>query len=282
MKSSKITAVVLTKNEAKRLPFIFENLKDFSEIVVFDGGSTDNTEQICAEQGIHFVHRSPELRSVIGADIKFSLQYVHTPYLLYVNCSHFYPRRLLAAFKLVAEEGKYHAVYHDYVVYTYGKVVHRPFFRRRSSGTNFYRVDAVNFEHSIVHNEAPVEVPEHLKFYVPAKDKYAVHLFRDYNVKKAETNHGFYSDLDARQRFEAGTRATLRSIIFRPLKYFLHQWIRCGSVTGGMKGFIYSILYAQLRLNVQLKLWELQNNLSIQAIIENNFETRRRMHEQKY
>ncbi len=282
MKSSKITAVVLTKDEARRLPLIFENLKDFSEIVVFDGGSTDNTEQICAEHGIHFVRRPPEFRSVIGADYKFSFQHVKTSYLLNVNCSHFYPQRLLAEFKRVAEEGKYHAVYHDYVIYTYVKVVHRPFFRRRSSGTNFYRVDAVNFEHGIVHNEAPVEVPEHLKFYVPAEDEYAVHLFRDYDVKKAETNYGFYSDLDARQRFEAGTRATLGSIIFRPLKYFLYQYIRCGSITGGMEGFIYSILYAQLELNIQLKLWELQNNLNIQTIIEGNLEIRKRMHEQQY
>lgn len=282
MKSSKITAVVLTKDEARRLPLIFENLKDFSEIVVFDGGSTDNTEQVCAEHDVRFVRRPLEFRSVIGGDIKFSFEHVKTSYLLYVNCSHYYPHRLLSEFKRVAEEGKYHAVYHDHVIYTYGKVVHRPFFRRRSSATNFYRVDAVNFEHSIVHNEAPVEVPEHLKFYVPAKDEYAVHLFRDYDVKKAEANHGFYSNLDARQRFETGTRATLGSIVFRPLKYFLYQYIRCGSVTGGVEGFIYSLLYAQLELNIQLKLWELQNNLNLQSIIENNLEIRKRMHEQQY
>lgn len=282
MKSSKITAVILTKDEARRLPLIFENLKDFSDIIVFDGGSTDNTEQVCNEYAVRFVRRPSELRTVVGADMKFSFEHVTTPYLLYVNCSHYYPHRLLAEFKRVAEEGKYHAVYHDHVIYTYGKVVHRPFFRRRSSATNFHRVDAVNFKNSIVHNEAPVEVPEHLKFYVPATDEYSVHLFRDYDVKKAETNHSFYSDLDSRQRFEAGTRATVGSIIFRPLKYFLYQYIRCGSITCGVEGFIYSLLYAQLELNIQLKLWELQNNLNIQTIIEGNLDTRKRMHEQQF
>lgn len=282
MKSEHITAIIFAKDEAKRLPMIFANLSDFAEIIVFDGGSNDNTKEICKQNNIKCIQRPPEYRAIVGADLKFGFEHVQTPYLLYVNCSHYYPRRLLREFKRVAEEGRYYAVYHDHVIYTYSKIVHRPFFRRRSSATNFYRVNAVNFEHSIVHNEAPVEVPEHLKFYVPADDEYAVHMFRDYDVKKAEMNHSFYGELDAKQRFEAGARSNLRTILFRPTKYFLYEYIRCGAILGGIEGFIYALLYAQLELNIQLKLWELQKNHSLQSIIERNIEMRKKMYEQKY
>ena len=270
MKSEKITAIVLTKDEAHRLPLIFENLNDFAQIIVFDGGSKDDTKSICEVHGVEFVSRPLELRDIVGGDIKFALERVKTPYVLYVNCSHYYPNKLLAEFKRVAEDGVYSAVYHDVVIYTYAQVVHRPFFRRRSSATNFYRVDAVNFANTIVHNEAPVEVPEDRKWKVPAEDEYAIHLFRDYNVKKAESNHSFYGDQDAQLRFESGTRTTSWLMVWRPLKYFLYQYFRCGSIQYGVAGFIYAALYAQLEMNIQFKIWELQNKFELHNLIRSN------------
>ncbi len=282
MKSEKITAIILAKDEAHRLPLIFQNLTDFAQIVVFDGGSTDGTKSICDAHGVEFVSRPLELRDIVGGDIKFALERVKTPYVLYVNCSHYYPNHLLGEFKRIAEEGRYSAVYHDIVIYTYGQVVHRPFFRRRSSATNFYRVDAVNFANTIVHNEAPVEVPEDLKWRVLAEDAYAIHLFRDYNVKRAESNHSFYGDQDAQLRFDSGIRTTPWLIVWRPLKYFLYQYLRCGSVRYGEGGFIYAALYAQLEMNIQMKIWELQNGLNIKNIAEKNIDMRRSLFQENF
>lgn len=270
--------MILVKDEAHRLPLIFENLKDFAEIVVFDGGSTDDTKEVCERYGVEFVSRPPEMRAIVGGDIKFSMERVKTPYVLYVNCSHYYPLQLLDEFKRVAEEGKYSAVYHDIVIYTYGQVVHRPFFRRRSSATNFYRVDSVNFSHSVVHHEAPVEIPDTLKWYVPAVDDYAIHLFRDYDVKKAESNHSFYGDQDAQLRFDSGTRTSAYRIVWRPLKYFLYQYIRCGSIRYGVAGFIYATLYAQLEMNIQMKIWELQSNCQLGEMMDEHLKLRSEMY----
>jgi glycosyltransferase involved in cell wall biosynthesis len=277
VKSKKITAIILTKDEAHRLPLIFKNLNDFAEIVVFDGGSTDGTASLCDGYGVEFVSRPLELREVVGGDIKFALERVKTPYVLYVNCSHYYPKTLLNEFKRIAEEERYAAVYHEIVIYTYAQVVHRPFFRRRSSATNFYRVDAVNFANTVVHNEAPVELPENRKWRVPAKDHYAVHLFRDYNVKKSESNHSFYGDQDAQLRFDSGICTTPFLMVWRPLKYFLYQYLRCGSIRYGVAGFIYAALFAQLEMNIQFKIWELQNKLQLARIIEKNLSIRAEM-----
>lgn len=282
MKSSKITALILTKNEALRLPLIFENLKGFAEIMVFDADSTDNTEEVCQQYGVRYVKRPDEFKQADVGALKFSVMQIETPYLLYVNCSHYYPARLLEEFKRVAEEGKYHAVYHDHLIYTYARVVHRPFFRRRSSATNFYRVDAINWANSKIHNEAPIEVPDHLKWIVPARDEYAVQLFRDYDVKKAESNHSYYSDVDALQRFEAGIRTNLRCILWKPLRNFLYQYLRCGSILCGIEGFIYSILYAQLELNIQLKLWELQRGFNSKSLPEIHIAMRKQFHDNNY
>ena len=282
LKSNKITAIIGVKNEARRLPYIFENLKDFSEIIVFDGGSEDETEKVCKDYDIKFIKRPHTLRNIVGGDLQFMFSYVKTLYVLNVNCSHYYPKKLLKEFQRIANEGIYHSVYHDYLIYTYGKVVHRPFIRRRSSGTNFYRVDSVNFSNSIVHNEAPVELPENLIWYVPATDEYSVQLLRDYDVRKAELNHSFYSDLDSKLRYDNGKRTNIFFILWKPLKTFGNQYIRCGSILYGIEGFIYSLIYAQLELNIQLKIWEIQNNFSIEKIKNENLRKRKLFIENNY
>jgi glycosyltransferase involved in cell wall biosynthesis len=86
VKSSKITAMILTKDEAHRLPLIFENMSDFAEIVVFDGGSTDSTKSVCDAHGVEFVSRPVGLRDIVDGDTKFTLERVRTPYVLYVDC----------------------------------------------------------------------------------------------------------------------------------------------------------------------------------------------------
>lgn len=282
MKSKKITAVILAKDEAHRLPLIFENLKNFCESIVFDGGSTDGTQQVCQRYGAVFVERPPEAGLVVSGDIKFAYSYVKTPYVLFINCSHYYPQRLLEEFKRVANDEIYHAVYHDVLTYSYARVVHRPFFRRRSSATSFFRLDAVNFSRSILHNETPVVISENLKLKLPAKDEYSIHLFRDYDVKKAEENHSKYSSIDAKHRIEMGMRTNTRRLILKPLKHFFHQYIRCGSILYGVEGLIYSLLFAQLELNVQLKMWEIQSGHNIDSIRKKNIEIRRELLEQDY
>jgi glycosyltransferase involved in cell wall biosynthesis len=277
-----ITAVVITKNEAGRLQLVFDNLHGFTdEILVFDGGSTDGTRAICDANGVPFIRRPPELRNLVGEELKFAYSHVKTEYVLLVNCSHHYPQKLLSEFKRVAKEGRYYAVYHDFLIYTYGTVVHRPFFRRRSSASTFYRLDAINFADSSVHNEVPIQLPNELKWSAPALDEYSVHLFRDYVVKKAETNYSFYSDQDSAHRIKMGGSANLATILFKPLKIFMHQYFRCGSILYGYEGLIYSLLHAQLELNVQLKMWELQNGFDIDSISATNAKMRRKLIEAK-
>lgn len=53
-----LTAVIITKNEERNIARCLESVKDVAdEIVVVDSGSTDNTEKICTEYGVKFMHQ---------------------------------------------------------------------------------------------------------------------------------------------------------------------------------------------------------------------------------
>ena len=56
--NNNITAMIFTFNEERRLPFIYDNLKEFCQIIVFDGGSSDGTEKFCNDNNISpdFIH----------------------------------------------------------------------------------------------------------------------------------------------------------------------------------------------------------------------------------
>lgn len=272
-----ITAIVFTKNEEKRIGLVLQNLKDFSDIIVFDGGSSDGTERICNKHGAKFVRRPSDLVEFCGAEYEWGMSQVKTPYVLLVNCSHHHPVKLLNTFKEIAKEGKYHAVYHDIVIYTYGQIVQKPFFRRRSGGCNFFRVDSINFEKSVIHNEAPVDLPKKLILRLDATDDLSIHLFRDYDLMKTERNHGKYSEFEASQRYSHGKRTSFLKIILLPLYKFMYQYIRCGSVLRGSAGLIYALLGAYLELSIQIRMWELEKDINLEKVTDIHLKMRAEM-----
>jgi len=273
-----ITAVILTRNEAHRLPSIFENLKGFARIEVYDAGSTDGTKELCIANGVKFQLRNVTTLDVCGAMYKDAFAHVTTPYMLLVSCAHYYPKKLKNAFKKAALEGKYHAVYHDVITYNYSKIVHRPFFRRRASACNFFRLDAINFEKAIYHNEVAVDVPKNLKLYLPATDSLSIHMFREYDAERDESQTIYYANLEAKQRFEMGVRTNFRIVAYSTVKAFLRQYIRCGSICYGLEGFIYALKFANLELSIQVKIWEQQNRITLSSIRVKNLQIREEMH----
>lgn len=272
-----ITAVILTRNEAHRLPSIFENLKGFARIEVYDAGSTDGTKEVCIANGVKFQLRKVTTLDVCGAMYEDAFAHVTTPYMLLVSCAHFYPQKLKEAFKKAANEGRYHAVYHDVLTYNYSKIVHRPFFRRRASACNFFRLDAINFEKAIYHNEVAVDVPEKLKLRLPATDGLSIHMFREYDAERDEGQNTHYANLEAKQRFQLGARTSFGVIVFRTVKAFLRQYIRCGSICYGTEGLIYALKFANLELSIQVKIWEQQNLISLEDIRMKNLNIRKEM-----
>ncbi len=134
-----ITAIVFARNEARRIPFIYRNLKDFCEVIVFDGGSTDGTKEYCKQNGIKFVVRPEDTTIMRLNTLAWVYENTPTEYVIQVYGAHLYPKQLLEKFSEVANENKKSAVFHDVVIYRYGEVVHRPLFRRISSACGFYK-----------------------------------------------------------------------------------------------------------------------------------------------
>ena len=267
-----ITAMVFTRNEVKRLPFLYRNLKDFCEIIVFDGGSTDGTEEYCRENGIKFVARPEDNSSMRLDTLAWVYERVPTDYVMHVYGAHFFPKALLRKFSEVADENQKDAVFNDLVVYRYGDIVHRPHFRRISSVCLFYKKSIINFEKSKIHDELGITFNAQTMIRLPGKDELALHLFQDEDCESFTKKTINYEALEARQRFDAGERMTGAKLLLGPIGRFIYRHLRTGSFTRGAKGIVYSVLNFIYDLNVCIILWEMSNQITYENAIRKNAE----------
>lgn len=268
-----ITAIMFSRNEERRIQTVYENFKDFCELIVFDGGSTDGTEAFCKKNRIKFVKR-PEGDS--WADRVKSIPWVYentpTEYVIHVYGAHFYPRPLLEQFAAVANENKRLAVYHDVVIYRYGEVVHRPVVRRIASTCVFCKKSVINFGNAKIHDEFSITFDEKTMVRLPGRDDLSLHLFQDEDCESFTKKTINYEALEARQRFAAGERMNALGLMLGPIGRFLYRYFRTGSFAQGSKGLVYSILNLIYDFNVSIILWELTNQLTLEDAIRKNAE----------
>jgi glycosyltransferase involved in cell wall biosynthesis len=266
-----ITAFVLTLNEERRLPFIYENLKDFCEIIVFDGGSTDGTEAFCNKNNIKFVRRPDEgSHDLRVKGMAWVFQNITTDYVLHVISTHLYPKELLESFSKVANENKLSAVYCDVIVRRYGQVVHRPPFRRISSACIFYKKSIITFEKTKIHDELGIQFDQNTMIRLEGRDELALHLIRDEECLSFTNKTIKYAVVEAEQKFKSGQKVGFFGVFFRPLYRFLYSYFRLGSFLYGVPGLIYAILNLVYDFQVNIILWELCNNLTEKNIIKMN------------
>ena len=102
---SKITVVVLTKNEEKNIVAVVQNAKKVAaEVLIVDSGSTDKTVQLAEDNGARVVYRAWD--NDFSAQRNFALQHVKTEWVLYLDADEIMNDELLVSVKSVVEQDK--------------------------------------------------------------------------------------------------------------------------------------------------------------------------------
>jgi glycosyltransferase involved in cell wall biosynthesis len=265
-----ITAMILTLNEERRLPHVYENLKSFCNIIVFDGGSTDGTFEYCQKNNIKFVTR-PEVdkSDEVGlSNLVWIFKNTPTEYVILVYCAHFYPVELLNTFSKIAHENRLSAVYQDLIIFRYGSVVHRPFIRRIPSVCNFFKKSIINFEGAKIHDELAIKFDKTNMIRLEAKDELSLHLFQDDDCQSFTAKTIKYAAMEAKHKFGTGKNFGFIELFFKPLWRVFYAYFRSGAVTRGIPGLIYSILNLVYDFQVNIMIWELSHNLNRQGLIK--------------
>lgn len=98
-----VTTVVLTKNEAKQIPSLIENIKLFTDnILIIDSGSTDSTVEIAQSLGATVIYRA--WTDSFAEQRNFALEYVTTPWIFYLDADERVTPELAKAIKKVVNQ----------------------------------------------------------------------------------------------------------------------------------------------------------------------------------
>lgn len=245
IKMSKVTVVVLTKNEEKNIAAVVQNAKKVAaEVLIVDSGSTDKTVQLAEENGAKVVYRAWD--NDFAAQRNFALQHVETEWVLYLDADERMNDELI--FNIAK------------TVSTNQKAMYRLVRRNSAFGRDFkygvlgpdsvvrlFPAEGVKWESKV--HERPVGdfAEKTLEGYIK---HYTYASFEGYLDKMNK-----YSSIGAADRNLRGKKCSvLKDLVFRPLFAFFKMYVLKAGFLEGWLGFVLCLNYANYTLNKYVKL----------------------------
>lgn len=251
IKMSKVTVVVLTKNEEKNIAAVVQNAKKVAaEVLIVDSGSTDKTVQLAEENGAKVVYRAWD--NDFAAQRNFALQHVETEWVLYLDADERMNDELI--FNIAK------------TVSTNQKAMYRLVRRNSAFGRDFkygvlgpdsvvrlFPAEGVKWESKV--HERPVGdfAEKTLEGYIK---HYTYASFEGYLDKMNK-----YSSIGAADRNLRGKKCSvLKDLVFRPLFAFFKMYVLKAGFLEGWLGFVLCLNYANYTLNKYVKLKMMGDN----------------------
>ena len=242
---SKLTVVILTKNEEKNVVDVIVNAKQVTEkIIVVDSGSTDKTVEFAEANGAKVIYRAWD--NDFSAQRNFALNYVDTEWVLYLDADERMNEELVVELKRVIKDSP--------------KVMYR-FIRRNSAfGKDFkYGVlgpDSVirMFPKDEVHWEEKVhEKPVGNLSILTLKGFLRHYTYSDFDQYVGKMN--VYSTIGAQNNKTKHKKVgIIKDFVFRPLLAFFKMYVLKKGFLEGWLGFVLCLNYANYTLNKYVKL----------------------------
>lgn len=269
-----ITFVIFTYNEEKRISYVIRNFIKYGEVFIMDDGSTDRTKEISEELGAKVFLRPKTGKAYVENQETFDFvkSKVKTGYIYWGFADNIAPKILVEKFIELANQNIYKKINGASYSYLWGNVKN---YAVRFYGTVIFHKDFFDFTDNCIHSTGKFIGTDNQIFSLPNNEKYALHHFSTYNISKFVPAHLRYAEAEAMQRFEAGEKFSVKKMLVDMAKTFFTwgKFIKRRSVLV----LIIPFNYVFFRLMMYTKLFELENNITIDSIEKNYSEVKEKM-----
>lgn len=245
---SKVTIAILTKNEEKNIVNVITNAKKCTDrILIIDSGSSDKTVELAESAGAKVVYRAWD--NDFAAQRNFALQYVITPWVLYLDADEFLDTELISNIEnvLSKNEDKQYSMLRR--IHAFGFEYKHGIFKP-DEVIRMFRTDKVHWEGK-VHERPICEMPkECLKGYI---EHYTYENWQDWWNKA-----GHYTSIWAEDAYKKGKRTNAWAALFHALCGFFRAYIIELGFLDGLSGLYLCIFHSIYTLLKYCKLYELQ------------------------
>ena len=245
---NRLTIVILTKNEEQNIVEVITNAKKCTdEVLIIDSGSNDKTVELARAAGAIVIFRAWD--NDFSAQRNFALQYIATPWVLYLDADERLNDELISAIKKATEKDDniQYKIKRKSVAFgrkfNYG--VLKPDFVPRLFKTRHVKWVNKVHEHPVCEDKAEI-----LTGYI---EHYTYTGWEQW-LKKFDQ----YTTIWAQNAYENGKKTTLTKALFHAAFGFIQMGILKKGFLDGSMGIVMSLNHFFYTLMKYLKLLELQ------------------------
>lgn len=246
----RLSAVILTKNEASRIERCLQSLRWVDEIIVVDGLSTDNTVAICERFGARVIQRP--FSGSFGEERNAGADAATGEWVLQLDGDDVVSDELRAAIEQFLTAGTPHAAFdvRRFNNFLGHWMRHGGWFHYYQT---LYRKAACRFEGRVHHTlkiNGSVGRLEAAMLHYPFE-----------SLDQFVAKHNRYTTLEAKEQWdERGLldhRLVRRQLMRRPLKIFWKTYVKKHGYREGWYGLVFASLFAWVEFLRWAKYWEL-------------------------
>ena len=247
----RLTAILLTKNEEKRIERCLKSLAWADQIVVVDDESTDRTPELCRRAGATVITHA--LSDNFSEQRNVGLEAASGEWILRVDADEVVTPELARAIgRVLKKRDRRHPAFHAR--------------RRNILLGHFMRHGGWYYDHLCLVRRTGVRyqgrVHEFLKLQGPIGHLRADLVHEPFqSFEQFLRRQNYYTDLEVRDLVDGrGTalswQAVRREVVVKPLKSWWKSYARRGGYRDGLHGLIFSVLSAWVEWLLYAKYWE--------------------------
>lgn len=236
---TKFSGIVVTHNEATRLPACLNSLSFCDEIVVMDLGSKDESVEIAKIHGARVLYH-PHVSVVEEVRVN-SLVHARNEWIVFADPDEFFPEALTrAVVRILDEQTDTAAVMVPYRYYFREKPIYRTRWGGQKYITRFVKKNEVILS-GLVHRG--IQVPSNRVAKVPFREDLAVRHYWVDSYAQLFEKHWRYIQSEGRARYETGERFSWNAAISSMARSLKTCLIDDQGIRGGFTGIFLSLFW---------------------------------------
>ena len=264
---NKITFVIFTYNEEKRVADVIKNFRHHGEVLILDAGSTDQTKAITIQMGARFLERPKSDATYIDTQVNldFVRKNIDSEWVYWGCADVLAPFSLLNKIQESIQSSRYKMIKMPFYTYLWGLTQHLTLKAR--SAIVFHK-DYIDFTDNQIHCMGKFLGTNEEILVLPHDMRYALRHFSLYNLEKFVHGHLRYANTEALEKYSRGQRFSMIKTLAAMLRY---MWIygRHGYRNGKL-GFLIMLNYAMFRLMTYTRLYEIEQGIDL-STVEGNY-----------